>query len=129
MNWFDLAIIATLVISGLIGMSIGLLGAAIAASGIISGWLLAGRFADQLTPLFGSFVPEYWALMMSYAIIIVLALAAAGIIKAIVLPALSIATFGLSNLLDRAGGLLMGLVIGLLIVGAMVSGPKVAVFF
>jgi uncharacterized membrane protein required for colicin V production len=127
MNWFDLVIIATLVVSGLIGMSIGLLGAAIAALGVIAGWLLASRFGEHLSPLLGAFMPEYWALVMSYSIFIVLTLAAAGMVKAIVLPALSMATFGLSDLLDRAGGLLLGLVIGLLIVGILVSGPRVVV--
>lgn len=128
MNWVDLIIIATLVISGLIGMSIGLLGASIAVLGVIGGWLLAGRFGEHLAPLLAPFMPEYWALMISYAIIIVLTLAAAEVIKAIILPALSIATFGLSNLLDRVGGLLMGLIIGLLLIGALaVSGPGLLV--
>lgn len=72
-------------------------------------------------------LPEFWVVLVAYAIIMTLSLAAAGIVKSVILPALSIATFGISSLVDRAGGPLIGLLIGSLIVGAAVSGPKILV--
>lgn len=48
MDRVGLLVIAILIFSGVVGMSIGLLGAAITGLGAFVGWVLAGRFGDEL---------------------------------------------------------------------------------
>jgi uncharacterized membrane protein required for colicin V production len=121
MNWLDLVIIAMIVIGTIIGMKIGLLGAAITAAGALIGWLLAAQFSDDITQWFGrDFSNSSWAHFVFYAIIIASALFVAGIVKEIVLPVLAVGTLGLSNLLDELGGLVMGLVFGIVISSALI---------
>jgi uncharacterized membrane protein required for colicin V production len=121
MNWLDFVIIALIVIGTVIGMRIGLLGAAITAAGALIGWLLAAQFSGNIAQWFGQdFSNSSWANFIFYAIIIVSALLVAGIIKEIVLPVLAVGTLGLSNLLDGLGGLLMGLVFGIVVSSALI---------
>jgi uncharacterized membrane protein required for colicin V production len=121
MNWFDFVIIALIIVGTVIGMRIGLLGAAITAAGALIGWLLAAQFSDNIAQWFGKeFSNSSWANFIFYAIIIVTALIVAGIVKEIVLPVLAVGTLGLTTLLDGLGGLLMGLVFGIFISSALI---------
>jgi uncharacterized membrane protein required for colicin V production len=121
MNWLDFVIIALIVIGTVIGMRIGLLGAAITAAGALIGWLLAAQFSDDIAQWFGrDFSNSSWANFIFYAIIIASALIVAGIVKEIVLPVLAFGTLGLANLLDGLGGLVMGLVFGIVISSALI---------
>jgi uncharacterized membrane protein required for colicin V production len=121
MNWLDFVIIALIVIGTVIGMRIGLLGAAITAAGALIGWLLAAQFSDNIAQWFGEdFSNSSWANFIFYAIIIASALLVAGIVKEIVLPVLAVGTLGLSNLLDGLGGLLMGLLFGVVVSSALI---------
>src|SRR5918999_2085547 len=121
MNWLDFVIIGLIVIGTVIGMRIGLLGAAITAAGALIGWLLAAQFSDNIAQWFGEdFSNSSWANFIFYAIIIASALLVAGIVKEIVLPVLAVGTLGLSNLLDGLGGLLMGLLFGVVVSSALI---------
>lgn len=121
MNWLDFVIIALIIVGTVIGMRIGLLGAAITAAGALVGWLLAAQFSDDITQWFGQdFSNSSWANFIFYAIIIASALIVAGVVKEIVLPVLAVGTLGLSNLLDGLGGLVMGLVFGIVISSALI---------
>jgi uncharacterized membrane protein required for colicin V production len=121
MNWLDFVIIALIVVGTVIGMRIGLLGAAITAAGALIGWLLAAQFSDDIVQWFGKdFSNSSWANFIFYAIIITSALIVAGVVKKIVLPVLAVGTLGLSNLLDGLGGLVMGLVFGIVISSALI---------
>lgn len=121
MNWFDIVIIAILAVGAFMGMRTGLIGAAITAIGGIIGWLIAGRVSDKVGGLFGdSLSNDTIVTVISYIIIIAIALFVARIVARIVRPILSIATLGLSSMVDKLGGLALGLLLGLAISSAFI---------
>ena len=123
MNWLDGFLLAVLAISALMGMRIGLLGAAFSVGGVVIGWLLAGQYSDDVGALFGdNLTGDTWVTVASYAIIIVGAMLVANIALKFLRPLLTIVTLGLSSLVDRLGGLAIGAVIGLALVGALIIG-------
>ena len=99
----------------------GLIGAAFIAVGAFVGWLLAGQWSDDVGNLFSdSLTNDTVVTVLSYAIIIGGAVVVASIVKKITLPLLNIFTLGLTAMVDRLGGALMGLVIGLALAAALV---------
>ena len=94
MNWLDIALIVILVLGLLWGMKTGLIGAIFTAVGILVGWVLAGQVADDI----------------------------GGFIGKIAKPILTTATLGMSGMVDKLGGLALGLVIGLAIAGVFITG-------
>ena len=121
MNWFDIVIIAIIGVGAFMGMRTGLIGAGITAIGGIIGWLIAGRVSDKVGGLFGdSLTGDTIATVITYVIIIAIALFIARIVARIVRPVLSIATLGLSSMVDKLGGLALGLLLGLAISGAFI---------
>lgn len=123
MNWFDFVLLAVLVVGILYGMKTGLIKAAFVTVGGYAGWLFAGQFGDRLGGLFDSSLGnETVVSVVSYAIIIVAALIVASIAAKIVKPLLTVVTLGLSSMVDRLGGLVLGLLIGVSIAGALVIG-------
>lgn len=121
MNWFDFVIIAIILVSAFVGMKIGLVWAAITAIGAFVGWLVAGQLSDDLGDLFrDSLSNDTLVTVISYAIITVLSIALASIVGKFVRPVLTIATMGMLSLVDKAGGLLVGIIVGLAISGALI---------
>ena len=121
MNWLDFVLIAIVVIAAFLGMRTGLIGAAITAIVVLIGWLLAGRFSDDIGGLVGdSLSNDTWVTAISYAVIVVLAIIVARIVARIVRPLLAVATLGLTGMMDKLGGLVMGLIIGGAVAGALV---------
>ena len=114
-------IIAVVVAGILAGMKEGLIGAAFMAVGGGVGWLLAGQFGDKVGGLFeDSLSSDTIVTAISYIVIIVLAIVVARTVRGIVRPFLTIATLGLSAMVDRVGGLALGLAVGLAIAGALI---------
>ena len=123
MNWLDFAIIAVLIVSALFGMRYGLIKAAIMAVGIFIGWLFAGQFADKVgEPFADSLQNDTLVTVLSYAIIMVAAIIVASITAKIIKPLLTVFTLGLSGLVDKLGGLALGVVMGIAISGALIVG-------
>ena len=123
MNWFDFVLLAILIVSLLYGMQSGLIKAAFVAVGGYAGWLLAGQFGGRVGSLFdNSLGNETLVSVISYAIIIVGALIVASIAAKIVKPFLTVFTLGMSNMVDKLGGLVLGLLIGVSIAGALIIG-------
>lgn len=121
MNWFDIVIIAIIAVGAFMGMRTGLIGAAITAVGGIIGWLIAGRLSDKVGGLFGdSLSNDTIVTVISYIVIVAVALFIARIVARIVRPILSIATLGLSSMVDKLGGLALGLLLGLAISSAFI---------
>ena len=121
MNWLDIVIIVILLGSVFQSMRMGLIGAAITALGIIIGWQLAGQFSDDLGALFDdSLSSDTWVTVISYVIIMGLSIVVAGIVAKIVRPILSIGTLGLSSMVDRLGGVALGLVVGVILSGTLI---------
>lgn len=123
MNWLDIVLIAVIVVAALIGMRFGLIRGAITAVGVYIGWLLAGQYSDDIGALFEE-SPSNDALVtvISYAVIMVGALIVSGILARLVRPLLTVFTLGMSSLVDRLGGLVVGLLIGVAIAGALIIG-------
>ena len=121
MSWLDFLVIAIIVVAAYMGMKRGLIGAAIGALGGFIGWLVAGQVSDDLGGLAGDSLPnDTWVTVISYAIIIILALVLSGFVTKIERPLLSVATLGLTSMVDRLGGLALGLILGLAISGALI---------
>jgi uncharacterized membrane protein required for colicin V production len=122
-NWFDFVLLAILIVSLLYGMQSGLIKAAFVAVGGYAGWLLAGQFGGRVGSLFDSSLGnETLVSVISYAIIIVGTLIVAGIAAKIVKPLLTVFTLGMSSMVDKLGGLVLGLLIGVSIAGALIIG-------
>ena len=121
MNWLDILIIIILVIAGFMGFRTGIIGAALTAIGAIIGWLLAGQFSEHAGSLFGdSLSNDTIVTVVSYAIIILVALLVARIVHRIVRPFLSAMTLGMAGLVDRLAGLGLGLLVGVAVSGALI---------
>jgi len=123
MNWLDIALIVILVLGLLWGMKTGLIGAIFTAVGILVGWVLAGQVADDIGGLFESSLnSDTLVTVVSYAIIIIASVVIIGFIGKIAKPILTTATLGMSGMVDKLGGLALGLVIGLAIAGVCITG-------
>ena len=121
MGWLDIVIIVIFIVGVLLGMKTGLIGAAVNALGVLIGWLLAGQFADDVGGLFGdSLSNDTLVTVVSYVIIIVVVLVALRIAARILRPILNIATLGLAGMVDRLGGVALGLILGFLVSGAFI---------
>jgi len=123
LNWLDFLIIAVLIISALFGMRYGLIKAAIMAVGVVIGWLLAGQFAYKVgEPFADSLQNDTLVTVISYAIIMFAAIIVASIAARMIKPLLTVFTLGLSGLVDKLGGLALGILMGVAISGALIIG-------
>ena len=121
MGWLDIVLLAIVVVAGLGAMRLGLIRAAFVVVGVLVGWLIAGQLSDDIgAALGGSTSNDTLITTVSYAAIMAAsALVAAYAIK-IVRPMLSVLTMGLSGLVDRLGGLALGLLLGIAVAAAIV---------
>ena len=121
MNWLDIVLIGLVIIGALRGFRIGLLGAAVNAFALILGWLLASQAAYALG-LVGGFVE--WSstsvIVAVYVIVIALTVAVIQFAWGIIRKSLGIVTLGASSLIDRVGGLMLGIILGGVLAGALV---------
>lgn len=121
MNWFDFVIIGIVVIGAIVGMRIGIIGAAFTAAGGVIGFLLAGQLSDDIGGLFDSSIAgDTWVTVVSYVVIIGLTIVASGFVWRIARPFVTIATLGASKMMDKLGGMALGLVVGVAIAGALI---------
>ena len=121
MSWFDIVLIVIFVLGLFVGLRTGLVGAAILTAGVVVGWLLAGQFADEIGGIFdGSPGGDTWVTVVSYTVIIALSVVGFRIAGKIVMTFLKIVPLvGMANSL---GGLAMGLIIGLALAAAAITG-------
>ena len=104
-------------------MRMGLIAAAFVAVGVLVGALLAGQWADDLGSLFeNSLAGDTLVTVFSYAIIIVVSVIVANVLVKFVRPLLSVLTMGLSSLIDKLGGIALGVVVGLAISASVITG-------
>ena len=103
MNWLDLSLIIILIVSLIQGMRLGMFGALINASSLFVGWVLAGTLSQILSVIVAAWIVgrSLWKLLR---------------------PILGVATLGLMNALDRLGGVALGLLMGLIICSACITG-------
>ena len=123
MNWLDFVIIALLVVGSLMGMKFGLIRAGFTAAGALIGSLVAGQFSDDIGAIFEQSVSnDTIVTVLSYGVIIIAAIAVANIAVKVVKPLLTVVTLGLSSMIDRLGGLALGLIFSLAISAALIVG-------
>ena len=120
MNWLDIVILVVIALGAYRGMSVGLIGAAIVAAGGFAGWLIAGQLSDDIGGMFGDLSTDTVVTTVSYVVIIAAAIGAATFIGKFVRPILTVATLGLSAMVDKLGGLALGLVFGLAVATALI---------
>jgi len=122
-NWLDFVLITVVLVAGLAGLKFGLLRGAITAVCVYVGCTLAGQYSDDIGAFFaGSLSADTLVTVLSYLIMVIGALLVSRIIANIIMPLLTTFTLGLSTLVDRMGGLVVGLLIGLVVAGALIVG-------
>ena len=124
MNWLDFLIIAVLLIAVLWGFITGLIDMVVTAVGAMVGWWLAGQYAGELSGMIG--IPEGTAAdtvisSVAYPLIIALAGAVVYLAGKVLRPFIMIGTLGMAAMVDKLGGLIVGLVIGLIAAVALIS--------
>ena len=123
MNWLDITLIVIMALGLLWGLKTGLISAIFTAVGILVGWVVAGQLADDIGGYFESSLnSDTLVTVVSYAVIIIASVVIIGFIGKILKPIVGIATLGASSMVDKMGGLAMGLVIGLAIAGVFITG-------
>ena len=121
MNWLDLLLLAILVVGAILGMRLGLLGAAINALALLIGWLVAGQLSDEVGGLFASSLSnDTIVTVISYIIIMALSLVLAKIAWKIARPIINLATLGIVGVADRVGGIIVGAILGIVVASAII---------
>ena len=118
MNWFDLIIIIILIVSIFLGMKIGLLRAIGVAVSIYLGTFIAGQYSDDISIRFYEIglSPSVAKSMSVIIYISILMICITAIYFAIgkIKPIIGFVTLGVSSLIDKLGGMILGLTFGIL---------------
>ena len=112
MNWFDYLLLAIIAAGAVAGMRLGVIGAAFMAVGGLVGWQLAGRLSDDVGGLLSSVSGDTWVTSLSYLVIVGLSVVVAAYAWRLARPFLMAATMGMSGMVNKLGGLALGIVIG-----------------
>jgi len=123
MNSIDYILLVIILLSAYAGMKIGILRAAFSICGIFLGWLFAGQFSPHVGEIISQSIRNDTVItIISYILIILATMMIFNYSYKIVKPILSIATLGFSNLIDKIGGIILGLIIGTLISSIIIVG-------
>jgi uncharacterized membrane protein required for colicin V production len=119
MNWFDLIIIIILILSILLGIKIGLLRAVGVAISIYLGTIIAGQFSDDISFRFyeielSSSIAKSMSVII-YISILVICITATYYAISKIKPIIGFVTLGVSSLIDKLGGMILGLTFGILV--------------
>ena len=121
MGWLDIVLLVIIVVAGIVGVRLGLIRAAFIVVGLLIGWLVAGQFSDDIgAAVGGSTFSDTLVTTVSYAVIVAASALVSAYAVKIARPMLSVLTMGLSGLVDRLGGLVLGLLLGIAVAGAIV---------
>ena len=121
MNWVDILLLIILGAALVWGLRTGVLAAVFAAIGVVVGWWLAGRYADDVGGMAGSVAAaDSIITAVAYWVIIALTMAVVVKIGSLIRPMLVIGTLGTAGMADRIGGLILGGIIGLVIACAVI---------
>jgi membrane protein required for colicin V production len=118
MNWLDIVLIVLLFIPTFMGLRKGLIKTALSFAGLIIGIVLAGRFYDSLSVIFGFTNNETLANVLAFililAVVYIVALLLAKLLR-------TIAKSLLVSWVDNLGGAIFGLLSGFLLLGAILA--------
>ncbi len=124
MIWLDWVLLAVLAMSAFAGMRLGLLWSVVAGGGFLLAWLFAGNISSAASVGVQAYTDSPTALavvsVLIYLILLGVVLYSVNRLVAAIRTLLSTATFGASSMLDKVGGLLLGLVVGAMVIGAVI---------
>ena len=121
MNWLDWVLLAIIAISAFMGMKIGLIRASLGFVAMIIGWIFAGQISDKVGGLFDSSLSNDTIVSVTtYTVMMIAAIIISGFITKIIKPIMVIFTLGLTSMVDKLGGLVLGLLFGFAIVGVVI---------
>ena len=121
MQWLDILIILILCVSLVWGFKTGLLDVAFLCAGIVVGWWLSGRYADDAGELVNfSAGADAFVSVLAYVFIMFVCAAIFMMCGRVVKTLASKGTFGASGAADRVAGMTLGLVLGLILSVALV---------
>ncbi len=123
MNWLDFILIVMVAIGLLVGLRIGILGAIYCTVTVFLGWLVAAQLGSLVGTFFELFLEDDQIVtVVSYAVIMALVIYLGLMFWPPIRTALGIGTLGASNIVDRVGGLVVGIVFGIAVSGALLVG-------
>ena len=121
MQWLDILIILILCASILWGLKTGLLDMAFMCAGLLVGWWLSGRYADDAGELVNfSARADTFVSVLAYVFIMVVSAAIFVSVGGVVKAAANKGTLGAAGAADKIAGIALGLIIGLTLSGALI---------
>ena len=119
MNWLDIVFVLISIIAIFYGLKTGLF----SAVGIVIGWQIAGHYSDNIgSSLSNTISSDRTVSVISYVVIMILAIVIAKLASNLIKPLISVASFGISSLIDKLGGLVVGIILAGFICGAIIMG-------
>ena len=123
MNWLDFTLIVILTIGLVVGLRIGILGALYCTVVVFLGWLAAAQLGSLVGMVFELFLEDdQIATVVSFTVIMGIVVYLGAMIWPSIRKGLGVGTMGASNAVDRIGGLIVGLVLGVAVSGALLVG-------
>lgn len=123
MNWLDYIIIIILVIGLMVGLRIGILGAIYCTVVVFLAWLLAAQLGSLVGRFFELFLDDDRIVtVVSFTAIMAVVVYLGSRMWTPFRSALGLGTLGASNVIDRVGGLVVGVVLGVTVSGALLVG-------
>lgn len=124
MIWLDWLLLLLLAMSAFAGLRLGLLWSVVAGGSFLMAWFFAGNISSAAGLGVQAYTDSPTALavvsVLIYLALLAVVLYSVNRLVSAIRTLLSAATFGASGLLDRVGGLLLGLVVGALVIGSVV---------
>ncbi len=121
MQWLDFLIILILCVSLVWGLKTGLLDVVFMCAGIVAGWWLSGRYADDAGELVNfSARADAFVSVIAYVLIMTACVVICVMVGRVVKTIASKGTLGAASAADKLAGMTLGLVVGLTLSVALI---------
>ncbi len=118
MNWLDIIILISLVVSVFAGLRRGLVKSVLSLAGLIIGVVLAGHLYKSVSGILAFISNEDAANIVAFILILVLVMVAAFFFARLLKSAIKVVML---NWVDRVGGTVFGLLVGAILWGAILA--------
>ena len=123
MNWLDIVFILISIVAIFYSFKTGLFSAAFILIGIVVGWQVAGHYSDNIgSALSTTISSDRTVSVISYVVIMIVAIVVAKLASNLIKPMISVASFGISSLIDKLGGVILGIILAGFITGSIILG-------